>query len=239
VMIRLVTILLLLFEMPILSNAAEIRDSYFISFDEEKTKRINVNNETVFEYNTALQLILKKNVILKKTHLDSTNYEQDYLTYNFDKNAFIQSSNSNNAPIILVETESAWTRIKGRINSQLSIFDSKIQFILYENVDFNSTFVFDVDGTKLSNKKSGLYKSEDITYERTFDEKNYNSLSSSSPKSSGLYFNEYDKKNVFSLIISLIEKNFDTVIWVLVIAIIWLVVLNLISMLTMRRPPSR
>lgn len=224
---RLVIILLLIFEVPIISNAAGINDDSFMNHKNKKNEEvenIKTNPMHVFndsfdkaesEYNIELLSILKKNKIIQKIQDKPLNYQQ-YQLHDTGGSDFIKVILNDEIDVpILLETESVWEEIKGGLNYKNIIIDKVdawTQDILDkyydEKIDTNFLLVSDVNFIKQSNNKNNSYKPTNMLSSIIYQGDTHR-----------IQKND-DNQNILS-VIYLWKKYSDFIVGALIIALLW------------------
>jgi hypothetical protein len=230
-------ILLLIFEMPIISNAAAINDDSFISHNNKNKEFANIKNNMIHvfngnfdkatsEYNIELLLAFKKSEMIKNIEGKPLNNKKYYLTDSGISNFFQIISNDEIDGQMLLETEMVWEEIKGGLKDK-KIFVDKINGwtqdildkYLDENTDTDFLLVSDINSIKQSTNKNDFYKPKNmpssIIYQEETDRINQND----------------DKLKILS-INYLWEKYSDVIVGVLIFAILWRGIVNLMKFLT-------
>jgi len=178
-MLRLIfsIVLFLIFEIPIISNAAGIYDNSLKNVDKkknEKLENINANeinllndnrDKIASEYDIELLSILKKNTMIQKIQNKPLSYQQYYLT-SAGRSGYTQFISNNGIDVLtLLETEMGWKEIKADLNYSIIIFnriDIWAKNFLDERIDTNYVLSTDVNSIRQPKRKRNLYENQNI-----------------------------------------------------------------------------
>lgn len=261
-MLRLIISLFLVFGIPIIPNAAGIYDDSLINVDKKKLENIKADEmhflndnlgKAISDYDIELISILKKNALIHNLQDKPLSYQQFDLT-DVVNTKFIQVASNDKIDVqALLETEMVWMKIKADLNYGnilLNTFDkwttNLLDKYLGENINTNLVLVTNIQTIRPSNDKLNFYenpnrlssmvdqsyahvKSEDYSYK--ISSSNDNGLNNAYGSDGDAYGNNGDKENILS-IIYLWKMYSDTIIVILVIAVLWLIVTGLLKFLT-------
>lgn len=243
-------ILLLIFEMPNISNAAGVYDNSLINADKKKNegiKNIDVNEINLLnhnadniksEYDVELRSIFEKNIIVQKIQNKPSSYKQ-YYPYYVGTNNYVQLINNDGIDAqLLLETMMVWKEIKADLK-QSNVFFNNIEIwtnnFIVEYLDITSVWGADAGNMGQKNEipnSSVMYKND--VYYRSQDKYkasvNNNYESNDNFELSNRY-EGYGENSVLSLIY-LWEEYSDIIVGMLAIVILWLFIANLIKFLT-------
>lgn len=174
-------VLFLIFEIPIISNAAGIYDNSLMNIDNKnnekleyiKTNKIHIFNETfekiASKYDMELISIFKKNAMIQKIQDKPSKY-QPYYSVDAGRGNYIQFINNDEIDAqTLLETEVVWQEIKTDINylnSLLNKVDIEAKYFLDEyfdeHIDTNYVLITGINNIRQPKSKRNLHQSKNI-----------------------------------------------------------------------------
>lgn len=243
-------ILLLIFEMPNISNAAGVYDNTLINADKKKNegiRNIDVNEINLpkhktdnikSEYDAELRSIFEKNTIVQKIQNKPSSYEQYYPGY-ASTNNFVQFIDNDGVDAqLLLETMMGWQEIKADLK-QSNIYFKNIEIwannFIVEYLDITSVWGADASNVWDKNEipnSSVMYKND--VYYRSQD-KYKASVNNNYESNDDLELSNRDEgygENSMLSLIYLWKEYSDIIVGVLVIVILWQLIANLIKFLT-------
>lgn len=245
-------ILLLIFEMPNISNAAGVYDNSLINADKKKNegiKNIDVNEINLLnhnadniksEYDVELRSIFEKNIIVQKIQNKPSSYKQ-YYPYYVGTNNYVQLINNDGIDAqLLLETMMVWKEIKADLK-QSNVFFNNIEIwannFIVEYLDVNYVSSADAGNMGQKNEIRNSYEGENMLSNMAYkNDAYYRSQDKHKTSLNNNYQlnNKYegrDENSVLSLIY-LWEEYSDIIVGMLAIVILWLFIANLIKFLT-------